>query len=537
MRRSSWFSVLAVIGLGASALAAVNCGGGGGGASAQAQQALPEAPLSAPRGQANAVSVSIDVSAAGEPVNRAALGGNVQWVDLGDDMITSDGQLRADMLDAARQLAPTTLRYPGGALADAYHWQQGMGPIGSRGLNKHVHSHTSQPTLMGTQEFLELCEALGAEPVFTVNVASGTVDEAVAWLRKVNVEGLTSTRTGQRLPRVRYWELGNEPYLKMDGESELWISPADYAQRVRQFAQALRQADPSIQMGLALSQDTRHGIPITAYPNVRYMDVVLAGALPDVNFVSLHNAYVPFGVDRAYSPDLLYWGGMAGARTVQADLAAVRVRLDALAPSKQWPLAITEYNALFTLNKGDSDTFINSPTGALVLADLLRVLSSSKDVLMAQHWSLSGNWVFGALRKDASLRPGGLVLALYNEALQGQRLPASVQAPTVDVPRVGASEAVKALPMLEAVATRQGQTLRVVLIHKDPANPARLSLNLEGGVARTLRLSTLSGNSVWDTSDRASAMQRQNRVLADAAAIDLPAASVSLLTIDFAPRP
>jgi len=126
MRRSSWFSVLAVIGLGASALAAVNCGGGGGGASAQAQQALPEAPLSAPRGQANAVSVSIDVSAAGEPVNRAALGGNVQWVDLGDDMITSDGQLRADMLDAARQLAPTTLRYPGGALADAYHWQQGM---------------------------------------------------------------------------------------------------------------------------------------------------------------------------------------------------------------------------------------------------------------------------------------------------------------------------------------------------------------------------------------------------------------------------
>jgi preprotein translocase subunit SecD len=91
--------------------------------------------------------------------------------------------------------------------------------------------------------------------------------------------------------------------------------------------------------------------------------------------------------------------------------------------------------------------------------------------------------------------------------------------------------------MLEALATRQGQTLRVVLIHKDPANPARLSLDLRGGVATTLRLSTLSGSSVWDTSDQATAMQRQNRVLADATAIDLPAASVSLLTIDFAPRP
>ena len=49
--------------------------------------------------------------------------------DEGSPLSDSDGN-RKDVLDAARRLRVTQLRWPGGNFASGYHWQDGVGPPG-----------------------------------------------------------------------------------------------------------------------------------------------------------------------------------------------------------------------------------------------------------------------------------------------------------------------------------------------------------------------------------------------------------------------
>lgn len=53
----------------------------------------------------------------------------------------------------------------------------------------------------GTDEFLNFCKLIGAEPQIAVNLGSGTPQEAAEWVKYVN-ERLTKSGL--------LWELGNE---------------------------------------------------------------------------------------------------------------------------------------------------------------------------------------------------------------------------------------------------------------------------------------------------------------------------------------
>lgn len=516
--------------LGVAALSA--CGSGGGSNAEAASTDTPKALIRPATGQANALTVSVDPLGAGRAVNRQVLGQNLQWVDRGDEMFDAAAKPRPEMVGLAQSMGSTTLRYPGGLQSDTYHWQRGMGLLTERGLNEHANARRMQTTLVGTQEFLELCEALNATPLITVNLASGTPEEAAAWVKQVNIERLTSSKTGNRLPKVPMWELGNEPYLKPEEQPSLWMTPAEFSRRARQFASAMKAIDGDIQLSLPLVSDKRNGFQATPYQG--FTREVWATAVPGVSHISLHNAYVPFGMDRAYNKDELYWGAMAGGRSVAADLQAMRSLLADLQPGHKLAFAITEHNALFTLGKGDSDQLSQSISGALAVADVLRVLANEPDVAMAHFWSLSGNGFFGAIHQDARLRPTGQVLALFNEALKGQLLSASMSAPTVSTPGVGASAAVAALPVAEVLATREGQQLRLLVIHKDYANPATVKLALGSARIASGQVSVLSGGDVFDINDRAGIMTRTDSAWPASGQFDLPPHSVALITLNLA---
>jgi alpha-L-arabinofuranosidase len=68
----------------------------------------------------------------------------------------------------------------------------------------------------GTDEFLEYCRMLGAEPYICVNMGTGTMDEAQAWVEYCNGTGDTywanlRRDNGHEEPyNVKYWGLGNE---------------------------------------------------------------------------------------------------------------------------------------------------------------------------------------------------------------------------------------------------------------------------------------------------------------------------------------
>ena len=476
-----------------------------------------------------AATIALGSLDAGRPANRMLLGNNVQWVDDGDGLFEpGTDRAKPNLLDLAVALHPTVLRYPGGSLSDTYHWRNGMGPVAKRGTDEHFHTKKRQPVTFGTVEFLTLCRTLGAEPLITVNVATDSAEDAADWVRAVNGGSLKGA-DGKPLGPVHYWEIGNEPYLREDSRKELAVEPEVYARRANAFIVAMKRADPSIVVGIPLRSDKIGTTPATPFQG--YNDKVLATLTAPYDFVSLHDAYMPILWDRSKkpSPGDVYLATMAATQVVDEDLALTRGLLRKYRPAKPTPIAITEYNALFSLG-GDHDDDIASLGGALYLGDLLRLLAKQDDISMADFWSLNGNWFFGAFTTDGQKRPAYYVLQMYERAIRGRLVDATVTAPTFSAPPAGVMPALSGLPLITSLASTIGDTLRVIVINKDASRPVRLTLQGPGRAITALRRSDLGGTEPFDPkSPLAPPAPRDVAASAFPLALVLPPRSLTLL--------
>lgn len=477
-------------------------------------------------------SVIVDL-ANGTPANARLCGSNVQWVDGGDGLLSTSGTAFAlGIVDKVKQLSPTVIRYPGGSQSDVFHWQAGVGEEAARATCEHFHRKDKQIVRFGTGEFLALCAATGAEALITANVATGTPEEAAAWVRLTNVTRLRRPGSSETLPCVKFWELGNEPYLKEDMRPETWMAPEDYARKADAFMRAMRKVDPSIQIGLPLRSDTFNGIPVT--PHQGFNQRVLATLRERFDFVSLHDAYLPFLYDKVPGDDEIYAALMGASRTVELDLEATRNQL-----KKIWgrtlPLAITEYNALVTLGRRQ-DGYLSSPAGALYVADLLRLFAQQSDVLMANHWSLIGNWEFGALTTRGSARPVFEVLRGFRSVLRGQMARLVIQSKVFSTPRVGLIQEASGLSVVTGIATLEADRLRLVLINKDPKAESQTMIALRSGHISAVRdiQSLVASKPFASANDLASLARRtvKGELSSDGCALLLPPASMT--TFEFA---
>jgi alpha-N-arabinofuranosidase len=419
--------------------------------------------------------ITIDTSHPGALANPFLCGTNTQWVDGGDGLLLNTGtKFATTVLNKVKQLAPTIIRYPGGSYSDVYNWRSGVGAETARKGNAHFSGRDLQVVRFGTAEFLALCEATGAKPLITVNVCTGTAQDAADWVLATNVTGMISPLTGNRLPKVTYWEIGNEPYLKEDDRSETWMEPDEYARRANAFISAMRKVDPTIIVGIPLRSDTFNGIPVTPYQG--FNQKVLPQIKEPFDYVSLHNAYLPFLYSDVPSDNEIYAGLMGASETVRLDLEATRAQLSNLL-GKKIPMAITEHTAMVTFGKSQ-DSYLSSPAGALYVADLLRLFATQPDILMANHWSLIGNWFFGALSNDGVPRPVFNVLRMYRDALRGNYLPFSSVTKSFSAPQMGMMRGTSNIPVVTGMATLEAGKLRVLILNKDPKASTQTTIEL-----------------------------------------------------------
>lgn len=124
---------------------------------------------------------------------------------------------RLDVIEAFKELKVPVLRWPGGCFADTYHWKDGIGPKEDRPSIVNVHwGGVTEDNSFGTHEFLNFCELIGTEPYLSINVGSGTVQEAAEWVEYVtssNKSPMTDLRkqNGREEPwDVKFWGIGNE---------------------------------------------------------------------------------------------------------------------------------------------------------------------------------------------------------------------------------------------------------------------------------------------------------------------------------------
>ena len=79
--------------------------------------------------------------------------------------------MRADVFDRIRALKPAFIRWPGGNVAQDYHWQWGVGARDQRPVWVNLSWRNElEPGDFGTDEFLAMTRRLGTLPTLTVNV-------------------------------------------------------------------------------------------------------------------------------------------------------------------------------------------------------------------------------------------------------------------------------------------------------------------------------------------------------------------------------
>ncbi|MPZ70645.1 MAG: alpha-N-arabinofuranosidase [Actinobacteria bacterium] len=203
--------------------------------------------------------IKLDLDRTLGTVDRGIFGGFIEHLgrciyggvfDEGSPLSDEQG-FRRDVLEAARRLQIPLLRWPGGNFVSAYHWWDGIGPREQRPRRPDPAWDSVESNRFGTDEYIAYCRELGTEPYICLNMGTGTLDEACAWVEYCN--GTRDTywanrrrENGHEQPYgVRYWGLGNEMY----GEWQVGSLSADeYVAKARQWALALRRIDPDIKL-------------------------------------------------------------------------------------------------------------------------------------------------------------------------------------------------------------------------------------------------------------------------------------------------
>lgn len=183
-----------------------------------------------------------------EHMGRCIYGGIYDPTNPNKHLIDSHG-FRLDVIDAFRDLNVPVVRYPGGNFVATYHWLDGVGPWDQRPRRPELAWLGEESNAFGTDEFMLWCEKVGTEPYLCLNMGTGTLDEALAWVEYCN--GTRNTyyanlrrKNGRQEPyNVKYWALGNEVWGPWQVEQN---TKEEYAKKAYQWAKALKLLDPSL---------------------------------------------------------------------------------------------------------------------------------------------------------------------------------------------------------------------------------------------------------------------------------------------------
>lgn len=435
----------------------------------------------------------------------------------------AEGGVRQDVAEKALALHPAFIRWPGGNVAQDYHWQWGVGPRDQRPVWVNpAWRNELEPSDFGTDEFIHFARRMGAEPSLTVNVEGpgATADEAAAWVEYCNGSpqskyGAIRVANGNAEPfRVQYWEIGNEIWGDwVRGHSDA----TTYANNLNRYVEKMKAVDPSIR------------IIATGDNNLEWNRTVLTVAGKNIDYLSVHHYYGP--------ADMKGDVNNLRARPLHYEqfYRQMQRMIRELAPGRDIKLAVNEWNTTFSLPQQ------HSMQSAVYAGRLMNVFERTGDVVqMSAVSDLVNGWTGGVIqasRHGVFVTPTYLVNTLYASHLGRDRLSSSVQGPTFDSTLEG-----KAVSAIDAVVSRSADSKRIFIkvVNTDPLTAIATTISLTGThVARQAVVETVSGESL-DTSNDFShpdAVQIATGKI-DAGSsftVTLPAHSVSAITLDVEP--
>jgi alpha-N-arabinofuranosidase len=174
------------------------------------------------------VNLTVDAAKPGAVINKDVYGQFAEHLGTGiyeglwvgpDSRIPNTKGWRKDVVGALKDLHVPLVRWPGGCFADEYHWKEGIGPRGKRPVKVNTNwGGVAETNAVGTHEFFDLVDLLGADAYVNGNLGTGNPQEMAEWIEYMTSEGKSTlaqerAKNGHPAPfKVAYFAVGNEAW-------------------------------------------------------------------------------------------------------------------------------------------------------------------------------------------------------------------------------------------------------------------------------------------------------------------------------------
>ena len=474
--------------------------------------ALITVAITPPFMAAQKVELTVDVSKAGAKIDRNIFGQFAEhlghgvyegiWVGPGSPIPNTRG-IRNDVVAALKAIKAPNVRWPGGCFADEYHWRKGIGSQRPETLNPNW-GGVIEPNTFGTHEFMDFLDQIGAEAYLSVNVGSGTPQEAAEWLEYLTTAQPTAlakerAANGHPAPyKIAYLGIGNESW-DCGGN----MTPDYYLSQLKIYSRFVRNFNPA-------QQDKQRMLKIAVGPGggeprfTEWTEAVMKAYQNhqwswDIDGLSLHSytvvrwppayASVGFG-EKEYSQILKSTLEMEGL------VSKYSAMMDKYDPQKKVALAVDEWGAWYAPLPGSNPGFLvqqNSLRDAILAALNLNIFVRHADRVRMANIAQMINVLQAMILTDKEkmvLTPTYYVYKMYMPFQDATFVPVTFNAGAYTHGEI-------TLPHVDAIAAKdRAGRLWVEITNIDPNQPVEIEVSLVGVTPKSAAGETLTASKV-----------------------------------------
>ena len=425
--------------------------------------------------------------------------------------LSDENGFRKDVMEAVKDLKPTIIRYPGGNFVSNYNWLDGVGPKEERIPRMELAWGTLESNQFGTNEFVAYTRKIGADPYMSVNMGTGTIEEARRWVEYCNVkEGpfYAELRKKHGYPEpynITYWSLGNE----MDGPWQMGhLSAEDYSKKAREAGKLMVRTSPGIKLIATGSSNYRVG----ADPD--YWNHTVLNELKDViDYIALH-IYVG-------NLDDNYYNFMSTPLVLEQRTKVVKGMIDQVMQSANRPgrdsirIAWDEYNVWYRARSGEAARGKRALEekynleDALVVAGFLNAFIRNADVVKMANMAQLVNVIAPVFTNEKGMYKQTIFypLQLFSNNVFGKALNVFVDCKTYNTSKFFFNNGehttqINNVPYLDVSATYQAGEVIICVVNRNKDEAITTEIISQNGPFRgSFRVSEVNGPDIKSMND------------------------------------
>lgn len=501
----------------------------------------------------NLVSVTVDADRPGPTISRYVYGQFAEFVghsiDEGiwvgeDSAIPNTRGFRNDVIDALRKLHVPLIRWPGGCFADIYHWRDGIGPRATRPRRMNVYwGGVVEPNAVGTHEFFDFLDLIGADAYINGNMGSGTPQEMADWVEYMTGDRdsslvLERKHNGRDKPfKVAMFGVGNETW-GCGGNMRPEYS-ADLHRRYVNFLSTPPYPmffdpppkNPMIRIASGSNGDDYTFTRVMMANDARYMDAF-----------TLHYYTTPTGVMGNFGastgfPESQWASTLHTAARIEELVTRHSAIMDEFDAGKRIGLFVDEWGTWYDPAPGRNPAFLfqqNTMRDAVVAAIHFDVFHHHADRVRMSSISQMVNVLQAMILTDKErivLTPTYYVFQMHVPFQDATSLPTRT-----NTPEYALGELTQPAVRASAARAKDGQ-LYLALVNLDPNRPARVKMVVKGAVAvraaagQVLTGASMDSHNDFDDSNRVHPVPLSGHLEHGQVVLDLPSKSVAVVRL------